>query len=132
MSARKTEQRNHIDELLRQGYNQNEIARIIGISSQRIHQIVSNYGKTGRQYREAKYRNMGLCEGCQNEKAVILHHKDFNNANDDIANLEKLCLKCHHSRHKGRGKSKTRGNRNVRLYLEYVETGLTHKQLGQK
>ena len=88
-------------ELKNQGFGFQQIALQTGVTRQRIHQIIMKYKNTGKRSRKNKYRNMGKCENCNNN-AVLLHHKDFNNLNDDMSNLEKLCHKCHYKKHKGR------------------------------
>lgn len=39
-----------------------------------------------------------LCELC-NEKAVLVHHKDFSTKNDSPENLQTLCRRCHKQIH---------------------------------
>jgi|SRR3989304_9856259 len=69
------------------------------ISRQRVHQIKRNYKNIGRGGREIKYKNWGKCKDCNEKEAELLHHKDFDNSNDDIKNLIRLCGDCHYLRH---------------------------------
>ena len=84
-----------INELVKQGNSYQEIADIIGVSRQRIFQISKNYHNFGYDKRKKLYRNFGLCSICNKNRSVTLHHKDFNNANDIIENMQPLCSKCH-------------------------------------
>jgi len=80
-----------------------EIGRTLGVSRQRIHQIVNNYKNTGRADRIKRYRELGeICALCQKNKTVNLHHKDFDNTNDSINNLIPICKECHYQLHKDR------------------------------
>lgn len=88
-------------EMRQQGYSYQAIAEVVGVSKQRIFQLLNNYKNTGRKNREEKYRNFGKCQEC-NRNAEILHHIDFNNANDENSNLTRLCQKCHTGKHTGR------------------------------
>lgn len=91
-----------IVELYKQGFSHAEISKKVGSSRQRVHQIITGYGNTGRQRRKHLYRNWGKCELCIVSLASVLHHKDFNNWNDDILNLIRLCSSCHGKMHRGR------------------------------
>jgi len=91
--------KSYVLELSKQGFSYQEIATQSGVSRQRIHQIVKNYRNTGRKGRETKYRDMGICEICKKQTAILLHHKDLNNSNDDISNLQRLCSVCHLKQH---------------------------------
>lgn len=90
-----------IQELYRQGLTFAYIGEQVGVSKQRIHQIIAHYKNTGRRGRKEKYRNFGKCNRCK-LIAEVLHHKDFNNLNDTMENLEPLCKNCHLLQHKGR------------------------------
>ena len=73
-------------------------ARIMGVSRQRIHQLLTNYHNTGRESRNTRYRVLldgKKCSICLFAFAVILHHKDGSNRNDNIDNLQAVCRKCH-------------------------------------
>lgn len=77
------------------------VAEKVKLSKQRIHQIVKNYHNFGYQGREKLYRKTWkpICELCNN-KTKVLHHKDFDNTNDTIENLQSLCGKHHAQAHK--------------------------------
>ena len=79
------------------------------LSRQRLHQIDKNYHNTGRRGRLEKYLALSSqCELCQCPREV-LHHRDTNNSNDEIDNLQPLCRKCHYKMHTGRkGKELTK------------------------
>ena len=98
-----------VEELRKQGWTYQKIALKLNVSKQRIHQIIKNYYNTGRQDRKKLYRDFGDCKECGEFKAEILHHKDFNNENDEIDNLIALCQKCHYKKH-------TNSNRNIRNF----------------
>jgi len=81
--------------------------KLVGLSRQRIHQIVAEYKNTGSKGRKQKYLWFNFthttCYLCRKTKVSILHHIDFNNSNDKISNLIPLCKKCHikvHRRHR--------------------------------
>lgn len=40
------------------------------------------------------------CEICGNEKNLDVHHKDFNEKNNNINNLQVLCRSCHMKKHR--------------------------------
>ena len=54
-------------EMRQQGYSYQEIANIVGVSRQRIFQLLDNYKNTGKKGREEKYRNFGKCQECKDE-----------------------------------------------------------------
>jgi transposase len=93
-------------ELYQQGFTYEYIGEELGVSKQRIHQLIKDYKNMGRRGREGKYRNIGVCQECKTNKAEVLHHKDFNNSNDSEENLEKLCRGCHIKRHTGKKRAK--------------------------
>lgn len=78
--------------------------RVFNLSRQRIHQIVSNYHNFGRHNRKDKYKKIPeKCVICKKLPPKLLHHKDFNNANDDVKNLQPVCPSCHsllHNNHR--------------------------------
>ena len=93
--------KNLVKELYKQGYGYTNIGNRLGVSKQRIHQIINNYHNTGKKNRENFYINWGRCSECDNP-AEVLHHKDFNNENDIMDNLQPLCFMCHSKKHKNR------------------------------
>lgn len=88
--------------------NFSRVGQLLGISRQRVHQIVKNYKNTGAIHgREHLYKTFGFCKVCGIKKAVHLHHIDFDNQNDQSANLIGVCKTCHYSIHKASGRKKT-------------------------
>lgn len=85
-------------ELYSAGMNISEIAIELKTHRSYIYQIVTNRSNIGRKGREDKYIGFDKCERCGG-KAQHLHHKDLNNANDDKANLEAVCIPCHQKIH---------------------------------
>ena len=88
-----------VEELRRQGFGYEAIAERVGVSRQRIHQIVKGYKHYGIHGRLKKYRKCGVCNDCKVTEAEVLHHIDFNNQNDSKENLVGLCRTCHTKRH---------------------------------
>ena len=78
-----------------------EIALIMGVSRQRIHQIMNNYSTSYNQSK--KVINLIYTKGCTicYEKAEVIHHKDKNSHNNNPENLLPLCRKCHTKIHIG-------------------------------
>lgn len=93
--------RERAKQLFSQGIKQVEIARILNISAQRVHQIVKEYKPKnfnttlGRMW---TIQDECPCELCGKRK-VELHHRDYNNSNTDISNIQPLCKKCHYMVH---------------------------------
>jgi hypothetical protein len=59
---------------------------------------VKDYKNTGRSGREEKYKQFSKCGECGGV-VEVLHHIDSDNKNDDISNLQGLCIDCHHKKH---------------------------------
>lgn len=78
-----------------------ETARRFGISRQRVHQVVKNYKNYGRMTRQALYEKVWtpICRMCNIRPSEHLHHKDGDNANEDIHNLTSVCITCHDLAH---------------------------------
>jgi 5-methylcytosine-specific restriction enzyme A len=57
-----------------------------------------------RRIRDMKLSKDPLCERClengRDEAAVLVHHKDRDELNNESANLESLCNACHEEEHK--------------------------------
>jgi hypothetical protein len=51
------------------------------------------------RYRARKLKPRGKCELCT-EEGKHVHHVDKNPFNNDITNLQRLCVKCHFAQHK--------------------------------
>lgn len=43
-----------------------------------------------------------ICEICDSEKNLEIHHKDGNRLNNDLENLQLLCRSCHSKQHRGK------------------------------
>lgn len=81
------------------GSSYTEIAKEVGLSRQRIQQILSP-PKEIRAYVLAKYKLK--CANCETlvGKSGHVHHKELNGENyHDIDNLELLCISCHQRVH---------------------------------
>lgn len=87
-------------ELRRKNHTQVQIAEIMGVSRQRIHQILKDYISGGYRSRKKLRILNGGCKICH-EKATILHHIDHNSHNNKLKNLLPVCIKCHHRLHRG-------------------------------
>jgi hypothetical protein len=94
-----------IFQLYKRRHTQAEIARTMGVTRQRIHQILRNYQSGGTN---TKWRIKMLENDCQicYDKAVILHHIDHNSHNNSENNLLPVCCRCHIELHRG-GKHNT-------------------------
>lgn len=77
-----------------------EIALIMGVSRQRIHQIITGY--TTLTYKSKKVLKL-LDKGCAicHDDARVIHHIDHNSRNNTLKNQLPLCLKCHGKIHRG-------------------------------
>jgi hypothetical protein len=64
----------------------------------------SHYGAGESDYRQRALKHYGAeCQKCgfdKNPKALDVHHKDQNRANNTIENLEVLCCNCHAIEHR--------------------------------
>src|SRR4051794_40700297 len=85
-------------ELYSTGLSVSEIATELKSNRTYVYNIITNRWNGGRKGREDKYIGFNKCERCGG-KAQHLHHKDLNNANDDKANLEAVCIPCHQKIH---------------------------------
>ncbi len=89
-----------ISQLRKKEHTYADIGRIVGVSRQRIHQILNKYttrGYLSKKMKKFRDKGCGICRG----KAIMLHHIDRNSHNNDIKNLLPVCLKCHGELHKG-------------------------------
>jgi len=106
--------------LKRRGLSYQSIGKLFGVSRQRIHQLISGYVEPNRRKNCKKYhwldvlfqsilqRDNFKCQRCL-EGAILIHHVDGDNYNNDPSNLISLCRSCHLSIHSPiRGKSKGR------------------------
>ena len=83
------------------GYSLSEIGRFLGVSRQRVEQIVNDKAHKARQlFREALERGQIArtthCEECGHErKALEAHHDDY----DEPYLVRWLCIPCHNTVH---------------------------------
>jgi len=81
------------------------IAERMGISRQRVHQIIQK--ELGQEH--ANFKDGGLileranfrCEKCGEREFLQIHHKDKNRTNGSTENAQVLCNKCHKKEHRG-------------------------------
>jgi 5-methylcytosine-specific restriction endonuclease McrA len=97
-------------ELRKKGLSYLAIARVFGVSQQRVHQIISGQNHRGIKYWDnirklVKQRDGNNCQLCGRGKGVdlIVHHIDENPQNDDFGNLICLCRGCHSHLHRQSG-----------------------------
>jgi len=74
-------------------HTQAEISRIMGVTRERIHQIVTDYAPFYRNKRILKRMKKG-CTICRGE-ATLIHHIDYDRRNHISTNLMPLCHLCH-------------------------------------
>ncbi len=90
--------------LYKNGHGFTQIALKMGVSRQRIHQIVTNYKNFGiKRFNKKEKKELNkkkICEICR-QPAINFHHKDRDNDNDSIENLLAVCKKCHYELHRG-------------------------------
>ena len=88
--------------LLAQGYNQSGVARLLGISRQRVNSIVNaekNYARDllNKAIKRGRVKRSAICESCSTEVLTQGHHDDYSKPYTVIW----LCQKCHTARHLG-------------------------------
>ncbi len=87
---------NLIQQLREQRKTYKEIAKILGISKQRIHQIYKNYKTLELEAsQKIKKQNGNKCEICGTNENLEIHHKDRNTKNNNPENLNVFCSKHH-------------------------------------
>lgn len=77
-----------------------EIGRRLGVSRQRIHQILSGYKTNTVKIKTRRKLINKPCEIC-GHKPDVIHHIDKNPDNNEVNNLMPLCYKCHVEVHRG-------------------------------
>jgi len=87
--------------LRKKGHTQKEIGDIVGVSRQRIHQIIKNYTTTSYKSKHKLKILENNCIICR-DKATIIHHIDYDSHNNNKKNLIAVCHKCHMELHRGR------------------------------
>lgn len=87
--------------LRNQGYSFQTIGELLGISKQRVNQILQNYiNSCDPQIKESvKARDSYRCQLCSSETNLIVHHIDKIPQNNTFANLITLCESCHRKQH---------------------------------
>lgn len=102
--------------LKQRGYSYAAIGKLYGVSRQRVHQLISGYGRNLRNLQNSKngwYRQIhdsvikrdeSKCQKCGATKDLLVHHIDGNVANNAFHNLITLCNNCHLDLHRPKGK----------------------------
>ena len=102
------------------GYSYGDIGKLYNISRQRVHQLISGYGRNLKRLNRHngnywKLHNMILsrdnhiCQKCGSNEKPIVHHIDGDDNNNELANLITLCAKCHLNLHRPNGIGKKGG-----------------------
>lgn len=92
-----------------------QIARSLGVSRQRIHQILTDYVSIGkylkykpkrRRYKKSFANKLDKlllknCQICKRNPSTMIHHKDHNSHNNTLENLISICPVCHYNLHLG-------------------------------
>ena len=98
-----------IQRLRNKGLSYGNIATVLGISRQRVHQIVSGYDRLlvghnsygwyvklkGFVFERDDYK----CQKCQTKERLVIHHLDGDDRNNNLSNLITLCPACHGGLH---------------------------------
>lgn len=93
------------------GYSYGAISQLYGISRQRVHQLLSGYGKNLKRLNRQngsywKLHNMvlnrdsHLCQKCGSDEHLVVHHIDGDDNNNELLNLITLCNNCHLDLHR--------------------------------
>jgi len=78
------------------------IGRLIGLSRQRVHQILTEYDTTVyHKLRRFILKRDKTCQRCGSPLNPHIHHIDDNAANNNPNNLLVLCASCHKMAHHG-------------------------------
>jgi len=135
--------RNERMSLLReQGYSYGRIAKIYGISRQRVQQLIGKYDKLQKSltHPNGRYRKIHEsiiardrhCVKCDSVEQLLVHHIDGNDENNDWDNLVTLCQACHLILHKPqvgyRGKQLDLQKRNENI-IRFHNEGMTYREL---
>jgi len=105
---------NRLENMIRlkqQGYSYAEIAGLYKISRQRVHQLISGYGKNLKhinrhngQYWKIRNsvikRDGGKCQKCGSKEKLVVHHINGNDTDNSLSNLITICNKCHLDLHR--------------------------------
>lgn len=100
-----------IRELAARGMSKSELARMFGVSHQRISQILNPKAHKARQKVNEKLTAPLYCEACDGETKLHAHHPDY----DKPLTVVWLCISCHAKLH-----SSLRSQENVaKIYAAY-------------
>lgn len=124
--------RDEIERLLAQGLKASEVARRLGISRQRVHQIRTGYQSyaffLAHHRRKIDY---GCCTNCES-KAVVIHHKNGNSRDNRSQNLMPLCYPCHVEIHRGLPRIKQPWSvKTDEMILRLRGIGLSQSEIGR-
>jgi len=93
-----------IKSLYNAGKSQAEVAKLLGVSRQRVHQVIRNYKTLDSEKQSEKmetFFNYGFkCNFCKSKINLQIHHIDNNCHNNDLDNLVCVCKRCHTNIHK--------------------------------
>src|ERR1035437_8139792 len=89
-----------IDSLILSGKTQSQVAKILGISRQRVNQIYLNYSSIPSGIRSQVRRRDGtMCRVCFYKHDLHVHHINTNSHDNRLDNLVTLCDFCHKKAH---------------------------------
>ena len=102
------------------GYSYGDIGKLYNISRQRVHQLISGYGRNlkrlnrhngnyWKRHNMILNRDNHICQKCGSNEKPIVHHIDGDDNNNELANLITLCAKCHLNLHRPNGIGKKGG-----------------------
>lgn len=80
--------------MVKEGITYEKIGKTFGISKQRVHQLIKNYGNAPWNSKKWRILHTNPCEVCRAKK-VEIHHRDGDRNNNDMENLQPLCKKHH-------------------------------------
>lgn len=85
-----------VTELIAENYSQSDVASMVGISRQRVNQILNPLKHAARvKAQTLKTDKPELCVGCQGVKKLEAHHPDY----EQPLLVKWLCKACHTKQH---------------------------------
>ena len=86
------------------GFAYSQIGEILGISKQRVHQLVASYhsgkGAVSRDLsRLIRERDSNMCVVCGKADNLHIHHIDGDRRNNKLSNMVTICATCHQANH---------------------------------